>query len=55
MLAWRGVVDGNENPELMAQLEAEYKHLGNGNTFDIATSSMGLVHKLPNNRVNWLW
>lgn len=55
MVAWRGVCDGNAHPELLAELKADFKTLGNGIIFDIADRCMNLIYMIPGNRINWLW
>lgn len=55
MIAWRGVADGNAHPELLAELKADFKTLGNGIIFDIADRCMNLIYMIPGNRINWLW
>lgn len=55
MVAWRGVVDGNTHPELLAELKADLTTLGNGIIFDIANRCMNLIYMIPGNRINWLW
>ncbi len=56
MIAWRGVVKGDEHPELVKRLQADYKNLEQGAIFDLSTSGgMNLIYMLPGNRVNWLW
>ena len=56
MIAWRGVLQGDEYPELLQRLHADLPHLHNGIIFDLSTlGGMNLIYMLPGNRVNWLW
>ena len=55
MVAWRGVLDGNMHPELLAELKADFTTLDNGIIFDIADRCMNLIYMIPGNRINWLW
>ncbi|KAK9814697.1 hypothetical protein WJX72_010067 [[Myrmecia] bisecta] len=55
MIAWRGVVDGAEEAELLAWLMRDNPNLACGINFDIAHRNMNLIYLLPGNRINWLW
>ena len=55
MIAWRGVVNANDHPELMEALQADFKYLGNGIIFDIGNDCMNLIYMLHGNLINWLW
>ena len=56
MIAWRGVVKGDEHPELLQQLKADFGNLDRGIIFDLSPSKcMNLIYLLPGNRINWLW
>ena len=55
MIAWRGVVEMDQHPELLQRLAADYRSLTRGVTFDIADRCMALVEMIPGNRINWLW
>ncbi len=56
MTAWRGVTSGDSHPELLQELQADFRHLDRGITFDYSNQGgMNLIYMLPGNRINWLW
>lgn len=56
MTAWRGVVLGHQQPELLRKLQADFCNLEKGIIFDYSTlGGMNLIYMLPGNRINWLW
>lgn len=56
MIAWRGVVDGHQHPEILKALMEDFTNLDCAIIFDISSNcSMNLIYLLPGNRINWLW
>ena len=56
MIAWRGVVNGNEHPDLLQALMTDFTNLEHAITFDISSDCcMNLIYLLPGTRINWLW
>lgn len=56
MVAWRGLVKGEEHPDLMQQLQREYPQLERGVTFEMNTAgSSNVLYMIPPRKINWLW
>lgn len=56
MVAWRGLVIGEDHPELVEQLQQEYPQLQGGVTFEMNTAGgSNVIYMIPPRKINWLW
>ena len=59
LIAWRGVVDAAQQPQVYEDMRAAYARLGHGIIFDLAArqgrGEMALTYMIPGPRINWLW
>ncbi|KAL3146900.1 hypothetical protein ABBQ38_014872 [Trebouxia sp. C0009 RCD-2024] len=54
-IAWRGVMQVGENPEVAAAVRKAYAGMGDTLYFDIAKGTHAVLYELPEERLNWLW
>lgn len=53
--AWRGVLNAEDDPAIVAQLKEEFPDYGSGIHFELGDKTQAVVFELPGNRVNWMF